>query len=149
MLNFSSLLSSERVMVGDAADKWAAIRLGLNLLEGDPRIGDHAALAAAVWEREKIIPTGLGLGLGAPHVRIPGVRDAVASLVTLRRGVDYGSLDGQPVRVVLTAAMPADSQGEWLQYLAVVSTLFRDAGFRAGLLDCPDDDALWNYVRGH
>lgn len=148
MTTFSSLLSPARVTVADAADKWAAIRLGLDLLVNDPRISDISAVAEALWEREKILPTGLGLGLGAPHVRHAGARDAVGALVVLRHGVDYGSLDGQPVRVVLTVAMPVDSQAEWLRYLAAVSTLFRDAAFRDGLLACPDAAALWTYVRG-
>lgn len=144
---FSSLLAPERVAVSDAADKWSAIGQGLDLFVGDPRVGDHGALVRALWDREKILPTGLGLGLAVPHVRHPAVRDAMGSLVVLRKGVDYGSLDGLPVRVVLTAAMPVDSQNEWLRYLAVVSTLFRDEAFRTGLMACPDAAALWAFVK--
>ncbi len=147
-MKLASILSPGRVAVADApGDKWSAIGVGLKLLEGDPRIGDYNALVRAFWEREKVLPTGLGLGLGAPHVRHPAVRDAVGALVTLRAGVDYGSLDGQPVRAILTAAMPADSQGDWLLYLAALSTHFRDPAFREGLLACADAEALWDFVR--
>jgi len=144
---FADLLAPGRVAVSRAPDKWAALRRGLELFEGDPRVADPGALAAAVRERERILPTGLGLGLAVPHVRHASVRDPVASLVVLPAGVDYGSLDGAPVKVLLTVAMPPGCQSEWLRYLAAASTLFRGRAFREALPGAADAEALWALVR--
>jgi PTS system nitrogen regulatory IIA component len=67
----------------------------------------------------------------------------------LKRGVEYGSLDNTPVRLVLLVAMPEDSQAEWLRYLARASAIFRDDAMRTKLFACTTADSLWDLVKQH
>ena len=127
MAIFGSLLSRERVGTADPLDKESALSAALDLLLPAPAVSDPAALADALRAREAALPTGLGWGLGVPHVRHWSTREAVGALVVLRRGVEYGSMDRQPVRAVFAVALPEDSQHLWLLCLAELSRLFLDA----------------------
>ncbi|MDR3210551.1 MAG: PTS sugar transporter subunit IIA [Planctomycetota bacterium] len=147
MSDFRKYISRELVAVLDAKNKRQAIDSTLALLENSPNIVDFSRVSAAIWQREEALATGLGLGIGAPHVRIGAVRYPTAALTVLRKGVDYGSLDNDPVRLILLVAMPEDSQTEWLRYLARASAIFRDDGMRHKLFAAPDTDSLWNLVK--
>ena len=144
---FHQYLTPETVAVSDAADKRSAIEEALSLLSSSPRIADADAFRRGIWAREEALPTGLGAGIGAPHARLKAVRDPVASFVALRRGIDYGSLDGVPVRLILLVGMPENSQAEWLRYLAQAAQAFRDAVFRRALMDAPDSGTLWELIK--
>lgn len=149
MAEFSKYLSHDRVAMVDAKNKRQAIDGTLGLLKDSPSISDFGRVSQAIWQREEALATGLGLGIGAPHVRISAVRFPVAALTVLKKGVEYGSLDNTPVRLILLVAMPEDSQAEWLRYLARASAMFRDDAMRHKLLSVADADQLWNLVREH
>ena len=149
MGEFSKYLSRERVAILDAKNKRQAIDGTLELLRDSPSLLDFSRVTAAVWQREEVVPTGLGLGIGAPHVRIPSVRFPIAAMSVLRRGVDYGSLDATPVRLILMVAMPPDSEAEWLRYLARASAVFRDDAMRHKLFAAAAPDALWDLIKEH
>lgn len=149
MSEFSKYLARERVSVLDAKNKRQAIDGTLALLKDSPNISDFSRVTAATWQREEALATGLGLGIGAPHVRNGAVRYPTAALTVLKKGVDYGSLDNTPVRLILLVAMPEDSQAEWLKYLARASAIFRDDAMRTKLFACTTSDALWELVKEH
>ncbi|MCC8108041.1 MAG: PTS sugar transporter subunit IIA [Planctomycetes bacterium] len=149
MSEFSKYLAQDRVRVLDVKNKRQAIDGTLDLLKDSPNISDLSRVAAGIWQREEALATGLGLGIGAPHVRSSAVRYPTAALSVLKRGVEYGSLDANPVRLILLVAMPEDSQAEWLRYLARASAIFRDDAMRAKLFNCTTSEGLWNLVKEH
>ncbi len=149
MAEFSKYLSRDRVSMLDAKNKRQAIDGTLALLKDSPSIADFGRVSSAIWQREEALATGLGLGIGAPHVRISAVRFPVAALTVLKKGVEYGSLDNTPVRLILLVAMPEDSQAEWLRYLARASAMFRDDAMRHKLISATDADQLWDLVKEH
>ncbi|MCC8166804.1 MAG: PTS sugar transporter subunit IIA [Planctomycetes bacterium] len=149
MSEFSKYLAQDRVRVLDVKNKRQAIDGTLDLLKDSPNISDLSRVAAGIWQREEALATGLGLGIGAPHVRSSAVRYPTAALSVLKRGVEYGSLDANPVRLILLVAMPEDSQAEWLRYLARASAIFRDDAMRTKLFNCTTSEGLWNLVKEH
>lgn len=145
-MKFSAYLSSRRVRVIDGESKTDAINAALAALEGHPSVRSHSALREAIWKREEVLPTGIGLGIGVPHVRSDVIRDPVAVLAVLRNGVDYGAIDGVPVRVILLIAMPDGKHNDYLAYLAKASRCFQKADFRNALMECDTADAVWELV---
>ncbi|MDR1613705.1 MAG: PTS sugar transporter subunit IIA [Planctomycetota bacterium] len=147
MVEFSKYLSRDRVAVLDGKNKRQAIDGTLELLRHSPNVADFSRVSSAIWQREEALATGLGLGIGTPHVRISAVRYPTAALAVLRKGVDYGSLDSALVRLILLVAMPEESQTEWLKYLARASAIFSDDGMRHKLFSAPDANALWDLIK--
>lgn len=146
-MKLSQYLTADRVRVSSCATKEEAIDALLASFADCSEIADHAGLADAIREREEVLPTGIGLGIGVPHVHCKAVRDPVASLLVLREGVEYGSMDGEPVRLLLMIAMPEGMHNVYLSYLARVSNLLMQDQFRKAVLACADQDSLWALVR--
>lgn len=86
-----------------------------------PNVTDEAALLQAVREREALLSTGIGLGIAIPHARIASVERFVVGLGRCAQGVEFGSIDGKPVTIVVLIAGPQDAQKPYLELLAQIS----------------------------
>ena len=91
---------------------------------------DGARLLAAIHEREKIMSTGIGLGIAIPHAKIPSVKDFVVGFAKIDQGIDFNSLDGKPVHFVVMIAGPDHQQERYLQLLARITLKLKDAAVR-------------------
>lgn len=86
-----------------------------------PSVTDEAALLQAVREREQLLSTGIGLGIAIPHARIATVERFVVGVGRCLQGVEFGSIDGKPVTIVVLIAGPQDAQKPYLELLAQIS----------------------------
>jgi nitrogen PTS system EIIA component len=106
-------------------------------------------LRASVINRDELGPTGIGEGVAIPHVWHAGLDRMVAALAVSRGGLDYPSLDGEPVHIIVLILTPQGAASEpakqglfegWLHHL-------RDPAFRAGLRLGTTAAELWETVR--
>jgi mannitol/fructose-specific phosphotransferase system IIA component (Ntr-type) len=96
--------------------------------------GARAGLLLALLGRERLGSTGLGRGVALPHTRyaIKGVTGPQIIFGRHREGINYGALDGQPVRLFFLLVAPDVAQH--LQILSRLSRLLRDVRLREELL---------------
>ncbi len=99
-------------------------------------------LIEALMARETLGSTAIGQGVGIPHAKSDCVRRLVAAFGLSRKGVDFDSLDGEPVYIFFLLLAPADSAGPHLKALARVSRLLKDKYFRDSLRQCQDDKSI-------
>ncbi len=90
----------------------------------------------AVHEREAVMSTGIGSGVAIPHVRSASVKEPRVGLGLSPAGVDYDTLDNQPVHIIVLFAMPSGSQKDYLGLLAQVMLAIKTEGFKDRLLSC-------------
>jgi len=95
------------------------------------------AIESAVLERERMMPTGLGLCVAVPHARMHGMTKPVICLGMSQEGIEFSAPDGETSRMVFMILTPADDDGAQLEILADISRTFleatvRDAAMRAG-----------------
>jgi PTS system nitrogen regulatory IIA component len=96
---------------------------------------DRQFLLRVLLARELLAPTGVGEGIAVPHVRNPVVLHVARPTVTLcflEKAVDFGALDGQPVRVVFSLLSPTTRAH--LHLLSRLGFALRDPGFRSAVL---------------
>jgi mannitol/fructose-specific phosphotransferase system IIA component (Ntr-type) len=84
----------------------------------DPAIRDD--LVARVLQREAAGSTGFGRGVAVPHVKHPDATRMAAAIGLSRGGVDFNSLDQQPVYSVFLLVSPLDRPEEHLQAMEVI-----------------------------
>lgn len=104
-------------------------------------VDDVDALSRAVHEREAIMSTGIGQGIAIPHVRMDGISAPTVAVGISANGLDFDTLDNEPVQVVVLFAMPAGSQKEYLGLLAQVMKALKDDTFRTQLTACSTREA--------
>lgn len=74
--------------------------------------------------------TGFGKGVAVPHAKVEGLSRVVAAVGRSSRGVDFGSLDGQPVYSVFLIVSPADQPEEHLRAMDLVFRHLQQEQFR-------------------
>lgn len=92
----------------------------------------------ALLDREKLGSTGIGQGLAIPHAKHPGLKNLVGVFARSREGVQFDSLDGEPVHLFFLLLSSQEAAHEHLEALAYVSKHLRDDIFRRFLLKARD-----------
>ena len=106
-----------------------------------PGVSDFAVLSGFL-EREALGTTAIGEGFAIPHCRLPGAREIHLRVAMHLPGVDFGALDGKPVRVFFALVAPQSGATAHLEALGAVARLLRDPARRARLLAAPGPDEL-------
>ena len=128
-------------------DKNAVLASVVRRLPLPPEV-DREHLLAVLEAREAMGSTGIGDGIAIPHVRNPivlHVRRPMVALFLLRRPVDFGSIDGQPVHaifLVISSSVPAH-----LRILAELGFALRDPVLRGLLQSRVPDEPLLDRIR--
>jgi PTS system fructose-specific IIA component/PTS system nitrogen regulatory IIA component len=103
-------------------------------------------LIKAIMKREQLGSTGIGRGVAIPHAKHTGAERLIGSLAISRAGVQFQSLDGEPVHVLVMLISPQDRPGPHLQALESVSRSLRDDGFVRALSEATDRETLWKLL---
>lgn len=93
-------------------------------------------------KREQVGSTGIGNAVAIPHVKYPGLDRIVAAVGIHRAGIDYRSIDGHPVKLVVMIIRPEGDSEEHLKFLQWVSKLSRNADFRSFALNAKDEKEI-------
>ncbi|HEX9137675.1 MAG TPA: PTS sugar transporter subunit IIA, partial [Nitrospirota bacterium] len=92
------LLPDDLVIVEiKATDKIGVIREFAGILQATGRVTDAEALVRVLVERESLGSTGIGDGVAIPHGKLSFISNMVVAFGRSSRGVDFQSLDAQPV----------------------------------------------------
>ena len=134
-MNLKKLLPPEHVSLDlQSGDKEGIIAEMIGLMASSGKIRDRAAALKAVLEREKKMSTGMQHGIAIPHGKTDTVDGLVAAFALKKKGLDFGSLDGQPSNIFVMTVSPVHRTGPHIQFLAEMSQLLNDPDRRARLL---------------
>lgn len=114
----------------------------INLLK--PKVTDEQLdlIRFAVKERESIMSTGVGKGLAIPHAKVNGLPTNYAAFALIQDGIDYSSIDEQPVHLVFLIVGPAAQNSEHIKLLSRISRLMNNDDFREQLKQCTNSDEV-------
>lgn len=136
------LLSPDRIEIElPGRSKADVINALVDLLRGHEAISSLEAVRTAIFEREQVMSTGVGKGLGLPHAKTPAALETVAAFATTREPVDFGSIDDMPVRLVLLLVGPESDKSQHIKILGRISRLVSRDAVRQALIDAssPED----------
>lgn len=119
------------------------------LLKKNPALGDVAGstVLKALNEREKTATTGVGKEVGIPHGKILGLSNIAAAIGVSKRGIEYGSVDGLPVRFVVAMVAPPEESRNYLRILAKVARLLSDPSFTESLVTASSPAEIHDRIR--
>lgn len=127
-------LSQERIRIGiSGASKAEILQAMIDVLVSQGVVSSPANLLAEFLEREAKGSTGIGNGIAIPHVRSEQVVDLEYVFANSPEGVDFESLDGEPVHILFLMVAPAGSHGIHIKALARISRILNDALVRSRL----------------
>ncbi len=130
-----------------AQDKEGVIRELVEQLYKAGAIKDKEELINTLLAREGLGSTGIGQGIGIPHGKSGRVKELMAAFGLSRKGVNFDSLDGEPVYIFFLLVAPEESAGPHLKALARISRLLKDKYFRDLLKGAQDEKAIIKIIR--
>lgn len=106
----------------------------IDIVSTSKKVLNREKVQEAIFEREKIMSTGVGNGFAIPHGKTDAVSDIVAAFAVTSEPIDYQSLDEQPVRLVFLLVGKDSMVGPHIKLLSRISRLMNKEEFRKKLL---------------
>ena len=131
---------------GKASGKMDVIDQMASLMEKGGHLSDVKAYKQAVLKREEEGTTGIGEGVAIPHAKTNAVLNPGLAAMTFSEGVEFESLDDQPVRLVFMIGAPDTKDNVHLEVLSRLSMLLMDQRFREHLLHAKSPDAFLKVI---
>jgi fructose-specific phosphotransferase system IIA component len=131
-MKFSDFVSRKAIRADlRSTDKGSVIsELVQSLLDaGDISGSDKDDIVKAILKREELGSTGIGRGIAVPHTKHPSVEKLVGTVGVSTNGVEFESLDGEPVQLFFLLVSPPDRPGDHLRALENISRQLRDDTF--------------------
>lgn len=147
-MKIMEFLSKKAITVNlKAADKEGVIRELVDLLAKTGEVKNKEELVKALLARESLGSTGIGQGIGIPHAKSQNVKELVAAFGLSQKGVNFDSLDGEPVYIFFLLLAPEESAGPHLKALARISRMLKDKYFREFLKKAKDEKDVLRIIQ--
>jgi len=135
-MKVSEYLNEDNVLLNvEAKDKYDLIDKLIEVASKSGKIVDKEKVRQAVYEREKILSTGVGKGFAVPHGKTDAVNDIVLAFAITKEPLDYEALDNQPVRLVMLMVGKDSLVSSHIKLLSRISRLMNNDEFRENLLN--------------
>ncbi len=134
-----SLLSADHVLLHPQAKSKRALitELAHVLTSIDPD-----RVMEVVMAREHLGSTGIGHGVAIPHGRMPDLSAPVLAVARHEAGVDFDSIDSQPVHIVVLLLVPDSDDRQHLELLAHLARSLQQAHFREAVMQAESPEEL-------
>lgn len=133
-MRITDLLDKNSISLNAApADKKETLDLAVELMAKSGKLSDVEKYRAQVYAREEESTTGIGEGIAIPHGKCDAVKAPGLAAMVIKNGVEYESLDGEPVTLLFLIAAPNTKDNVHLDVLSKLSVMLMDENFTTSL----------------
>ena len=146
-MRITDLLDKRSISLDVApADKKATLDMAVELMAKSGKLLDVEQYRAQVYAREEESTTGIGEGIAIPHGKCDAVKTPGLAAMVIKNGVDYDSLDGEPVTLLFLIAAPNTKDNVHLDVLSKLSVMLMDENFTASLRNAKSVDEFLQII---
>lgn len=133
-MRITDLLDKRSISLNAApADKKETLDLAVELMAKSGKLSDVEKYREQVYAREEESTTGIGEGIAIPHGKCDAVKAPGLAAMVIKNGVEYESLDGEPVTLLFLIAAPNTKDNVHLDVLSKLSVMLMDENFTTSL----------------
>ena len=125
MSSVTAYTSEKYIKKLDASDKFEAIEELARAFEGTGFCSNIDVLIKALKEREEIMSTGIGFGIAIPHAKINSVKDMAFAIGISDKGIDFDSMDGEPVNLIILVIAGEKQHKDYLRLLSNIMAILK------------------------
>jgi nitrogen PTS system EIIA component len=126
----------------DVRSRDEALQALVDMLDSAGKLHDRQDFYEAIMERERIVSTGIGMGVAIPHAKLSFFDGFFIAIGVLKRGVDWKALDNAPVRLIFMIGGPDNKQTEYLQLLSALTLDIKNEDLRKKVLTLNSKEAI-------
>ncbi len=108
---------------------------------------DRSTLKNALFEREKSMSTGIGKGIAIPHCTTDKIEDIVILLALCKSGIDFESIDSQPVQIAIFLLVPRNKLKQHIKTLANIAKLMNNEELREKILHMKNSESIIKTIK--
>jgi len=147
-MNLNEYLDEDLVCeLDDDLDKQSVLRKLVDVLREKGILQNPQEAYDALLEREKLGSTGVGEEVAIPHAKLKSIEDVIILLAISRKGVDFESLDNQPVKIFFLVLAPVKKMNLHLKTLARISRLIKSTDFKERVLKSQSKDEVLKILK--
>lgn len=133
-MRITDLLDARSIsLTSSPKTKSEALDQAVALMTKSGKINDEEAYRSQVYAREEESTTGIGEGIAIPHGKCDAVSRPGLAAMVIKNGVDFDSLDGEPVTLLFLIAAPNTKDNVHLDVLSKLSVMLMDEEFTENL----------------
>lgn len=133
-MRITDLLDARSILLNSSPkSKNEALDQIVDLMVKSEKINDKEAYRKQVYAREEESTTGIGEGIAIPHGKCDAVTKPGLAAMVVKDGVDFDSLDGEPVTLMFLIAAPNTEDNIHLDVLSKLSVLLMNEEFTEAL----------------
>ena len=146
-MRITDLLDARSILL-DASPKSKSEALDqiVDLMVKSEKINDKEAYRKQVYAREEESTTGIGEGIAIPHGKCDAVTKPGLAAMVVKDGVDFDSLDGEPVTLIFLIAAPNTEDNIHLDVLSKLSVLLMNEEFTESLRNAKTVEEFMNII---
>jgi len=124
-----------------SSDKFDAIEELAEVFRDSSLCMDMNQLIDALQERERIMSTGIGAGIAIPHAKINSVKEMAFAIGISEAGIDFDSMDGFPVHLIILVVAGEKQHKEYLRLLSQVMAILKHDNVKENIIssDSPEE----------
>ncbi len=149
MILSQNLKKSNILINPKSKNRWDLISemLDLAVKNRELKKEDRENIRQSLVEREKSMSTGIGKGVAIPHCTTTNVDEIIVLLATCDSGIDFDSVDSEPVRITILLLVPKNKLTQHIKTLANIARLMNNDDLRNRLLTLKTPDAVLKSLR--
>ena len=146
-MRIMDLLDRKSISIsGSPKSKDEAIRQMADLMDKSGKLSDKEAYVKGLFAREEESTTAVGEGIAIPHYKGNAVTKPGLAAMVIKDGVDFDSIDGEPVKLIFAIAAPDVKENVHLDVLSKLSVLMMNEDFSKGLINAQSVDEFVDII---
>jgi nitrogen PTS system EIIA component len=134
-MTLKEALSNERILFLKGHTKHDALIELIGVFKKGDGITSYNEIKEKVFAREELMSTGIGFGIGVPHVRLDTLVAPIIAVGIQSEGIiDYHSLDNQPVKIIVMILVRNEQHKEYIKLLAEIMAVLKEEGNRSKVI---------------
>ncbi|MEG0036658.1 MAG: PTS sugar transporter subunit IIA [Victivallaceae bacterium] len=143
-----SYLSPKLISFLDEDTREEVLKTLVDLTVKEGFLSDKDFFYKALLRREKIVSTGIGMGVAVPHAKLQDSKDFFVVIGIHRRGVLWDAIDGTLVRLIFMIGGPECKQSAYLRLLSELTFALKDDVRRKKMLEACEPEEIIELFSG-
>lgn len=146
-MRITDLLDARSIsLTSSPQTKSEALDQAVALMVKSGKINNEEAYRKQVYAREEESTTGIGEGIAIPHGKCDAVSKPGLAAMVIKNGVEFDSLDGEPVTLLFLIAAPNTKDNVHLDVLSKLSVMLMDEEFTENLRNAKSVDEFLSII---
>lgn len=108
---------------------------------------DKKLFIRKIFEREKLMSTGIGYGIAVPHIRDKSIKNFVIALGRKKAGLEYDSIDNKPVKLIFMIGASDKQDKDYIRVLSKLVLRLKNKNFVRQLLNARSADEIYGLIK--